>query len=176
MDQHPLLIKLLFIFMLLYPLYPVFLTAIPLKLPSREDQKNILTIIQKSVREAKNNGEVLFIDQRQLLTFGQVKDVPLIPDYEKKYLMNEAMGADQSLFNHFYEDLRNHRFSLIVNEPTFIEYQAEDYYFGSENDVWVKWVSQPLLCYYRPLNTFKSVGVELLIPRVLPPDSSWQCP
>jgi hypothetical protein len=175
-DKHSQPFKLLLVFILLYPLYPTFFTAIPLKLPSLVDQNNTLAVIQKSVREAKNIGEVLFIDQRQLLTFGQVKDVPLVADYEKKYLMNEAMSGNQTLFNRFYQDLRNHRFSLIVNEPTFIDYQAEDYYFGSENDVWVKWVSEPLLCYYRPLYTFKNTGVEILIPRVLPPDPSWPCP
>ena len=175
-DRHSLIIKLFLVFMLLYPLYPTFLTATPLQLPSLEDQNNTLAIIQKSVREAKIIGDVLFIDQRQLLTFGQVKDVPLVPDYEKKYLMNEAMSSNQTLFNKFYQDLRNHRFALLVNEPTFIDYQAEDYYFGSENDVWVKWVAQPLLCFYRPLYTFKNTGVELLIPRVIPPDPSWQCP
>ena len=175
-DRHSLIIKLFLVFMLLYPLYPTFLTATPLQLPSLEDQNNTLAIIQKSVREAKIIGDVLFIDQRQLLTFGQVKDVPLVPDYEKKYLMNEAMSSNQTLFNQFYQDLRNHRFALLVNEPTFIDYQAEDYYFGSENDVWVKWVAQPLLCFYRPLYTFKNTGVELLIPRVIPPDPSWHCP
>ena len=175
-DRHSLIIKLLLVFMLLYPLYPTFLTVTPLKMPSLEDQNNTLAIIQKSVREAKNIGEMLFIDQRQLITFGQIKEVPLVPDYEKKYLMNEAMSSNQTLFNRFYQDLRNHRFALIVNEPTFIDYQAEDYYFGSENDVWVKWVAQPLLCFYRPLFTFKNTGVELLIPRVIPPDPSWQCP
>ena len=175
-DRHSLIIKLFLVFMLLYPLYPTFLTATPLQLPSLEDQNNTLAIIQKSVREAKIIGEVLFIDQRQLLTFGQVKDVPLVPDYEKKYLMNEAMSSNQTLFNQFYQDLRNHRFALLVNEPTFIDYQAEDYYFGSENDVWVKWVAQPLLCYYRPLYTFKNTGIEILIPRVIPPDPAWQCP
>jgi len=175
-NRHPLIVKLLLVFMLLYPLYPTFFKAVPLRVPSEEDQNKTLAIIQKSIREAKNIGEILFIDQRQLLTFGQVKDIPLVPDYEKKYLMNEAMSNDQSLFNKFYQDLRNHRFALIVNEPTFIDYQTEDYDFGSENDVWVKWVAQPLFCYYRPLYTFKNNGVELLIPRVIPPDPSWQCP
>jgi hypothetical protein len=175
-DKHSPITKLLLVFMLLYPLYPTLLTASPLKLPSLQDQKNTLAIIQKSVKDAKEIGEVLFIDQRQLLTFGQIKDVPLVPDYEKKYLMNEAMSSNQTLFNKFYQDLRNHRFALLINEPTFIDYQAEDYYFGSENDAWVKWVAQPLLCFYRPLYTFKNMGVEILIPRITPPDPSWQCP
>jgi hypothetical protein len=29
----------------------------------------------------------------------------------------------------------------------------------------VRWVAKPTLCFYKPLFTFKSVGVELLVPR-----------
>ena len=175
-EKHPLMIKLLLVFMVLYPLYPTFFTAIPLNLPPLDYQNNTLAIIQRSVDEAKIKGEVLFIDQRQLLTFGQVTGVTLVPEYEKKYLMNEAMSGDQILFDKFYQDLRSHRFALIVNEPIFIEYQAEDTYFGSENDIWVKWVSKPLLCYYHPLQTLNKTGVEILIPNPLPPDPSLNCP
>jgi hypothetical protein len=175
-EKHSLMIKSLLVFMVLYPLYPTFLTAVPLNLPSFNYQNNTLTIIQRSIDEAKINGEILFIDQRQLLTFGQVRDVTLVPEYEKKYLMNEAMSGNQTLFNQFYQDLRNHRFALIINEPIFINYQAEDAYFGSENDTWVKWVAQPLLCYYRPLQTLSKTGVEILIPRELRPDPSSNCP
>jgi len=90
--------------------------------------------------------------------------------------MNQAMSGDEELFNKFYTDLRSHRFSLIINEPSFINYQTEDYEFGTENNVWVEWVAKPLSCYYRPLKTFKNVKVELLIPRVIPPDPTWNCP
>jgi hypothetical protein len=175
-EKHSLMIKSLLVFMVLYPLYPTFLTTVPLNLPSLNYQNNTLAIIQKSIDASKNNGEILFIDQRQLLTFGQVTGVTLVPEYEKKYLMNEAMSGNQTLFNRFYQDLRNHRFALIINEPIFINYQAEDAYFGSENDTWVKWVAQPLLCYYRPLQTLSKTGVEILIPRELPPDPSSNCP
>jgi hypothetical protein len=174
--NHRLIEKFLMSCLVIFPLYPTLLIAYPLNLPSRDSQIEALTYIQKSVREAKNIGEVLFIDQRQLLTFGQVSDVSLVPDYEKKYLMNQAMSGDQVLFKKFYDDLRNHRFSLIINEPSFIDYQSEDFSFGTENDVWVEWVAKPLACYYRSLRTYKNLGVELLIPRVLPPDPSWLCP
>jgi len=174
--HHSLWIKFLILFLVAYPLFPAILTVRPYTFPSSQEQKDVLAYIQKSVREAKNIGEVLFIDQRQLLTFGEVRDVPLVPEYEKKYLMNQAMSGDKELFNEFYTDLRSHRFSLIINEPSFINYQTEDYEFGTENNVWVEWVAKPLSCYYRPLKTFKNVKVELLIPRVIPPDPTWNCP
>ena len=175
-DQRTPWLKFLLLFMVFYPALSTFLQAVPLKLPSKTDQDNALQVIQKATNEAQNIGEVLFIDHRQLLTFGYIQNVPLVPEYEKKYLMNEAMSGNQQLFDQFYHDLKSHRFALIVNEPIFIDYQAEDYYFGSENDIWVQWVSEPLLCYYRPLNTFKNLSVEILIPRVAPPDPAWNCP
>jgi hypothetical protein len=175
-DQRTPWLKFLLVFMVCYPALTTFLHSVPLKLPSKTDQDNALQVIQKATNEAQNIGEVLFIDHRQLLTFGYIQNVPLLSEYEKKYLMNEALSGNQQLFDQFYHDLKSHRFALIVNEPIFIDYQAEDYYFGSENDIWVQWVSEPLLCYYRPLYTFKNLGVEILIPRVAPPDPAWNCP
>lgn len=174
--HHTWLIKALLVFAVVYPLYPAFLTARPYDLPSLKEQKDTIAYLQKSVNEAKNIGEVLLIDQRQLLTFGYLKDVPLVPEYEKKYLMDRAMSGDASFFAKFYSDIKSKRFSLIINEPSFIEYQSEDYYFGTENDIWVEWVAKPLSCYYRPLKTYKNVKVEILIPRVFPPNPWWDCP
>lgn len=176
LKHHPWLVKALLVFCVVYPLFPTLFTAQPYNLPSKQEQKDTLAYIQKSVNEAKNIGEVLFIDQRQLLTFGYLKDVPLVPAYEKKYLMDRAMSGDASFFAQFYADIKSKRFSLIINEPSYIEYQSEDFYFGTENDIWVEWVAKPLSCYYRPLKTFKNVKVELLIPRIFPPNPWWDCP
>jgi len=173
---EPMWINLLLIFLIAYPAASTILQSTPLHLPSKQDQQNALNAIQRNVDEAKSKGEVLFIDQRQLLTFNYIQDVPLVPEYEKKYLMDEAMSGNTELFDHFYEDLRSQRFSLIINEPIFIEYQAEEVIFGTENDTWVTWVSQPLLCFYRPLVSYNNVGVELLVPRETPLSPSTGCP
>lgn len=176
LKPKPLWIKIILICLIIIPATTTILESIPLRLPSPQDQRNAMNSIQRNVREAKTRGEVLFIDQRQLLTFGYIQDVPLVPEYEKKFLMDKAMSGDTELFNRFYYDLRSHRFSLIINEPIYIEYQAEEVNFGTENDVWVKWVSEPLLCYYEPLATYDHVNVELLIPRETPLSSSEGCP
>jgi hypothetical protein len=84
--------------------------------------------------------QVLFIDQRQLLTFGDVPNVPLIDDYEKKYLMDQAMTGDQAYFEQFYADLASQRFGLIISELLWIKVQGDDENFGDENNAWVKWV------------------------------------
>ncbi len=64
-------------------------------------EHNALDTIKNEVITAKQQGEVLFIDQRQLLTFGYIKDVPLVAEYEKKYMMDQAMGNNQQYFDPF---------------------------------------------------------------------------
>lgn len=108
------------------------------------------------------------MDQRQLLTFGYVKNVPLVSDYEKKYMMDQAMAGDSDYFKQFYKDLSNKRFSLIISEPLFTNIKSTPANFGEENNAWVSWVAQPLLCYYKPLVTLSAVNVQLLVPRYAP--------
>ena len=127
-----------------------------------------LVIIQDAVSAAAEEGEVLFMDQRQLLTFGYVENVPLVPEYEKKVVMNAAMADDEAYFGAFYDDLARGRFALIVNEPGVIKYQGDAFEFGDENDAWVRWVTVPLFCYYEVKETLRDVGAELLVPREVP--------
>lgn len=148
------------------------------QLPPPDLVMEALTETQTIVTSAQEAGEVLFMDQRQLLTFGYVGDVPLVVEYEKKKLMDEAMAGNQTYFDGYYRDLAEHRFALIVSEPLRAEFQGDTYDFGNENDAWVKWVSIPMLCYYEPIATYAEVGLELLVPRdeVTPPFAGADCP
>jgi hypothetical protein len=137
----------------------------PELLPSEADTQKSLNDIRNEVERASSQGEVLFMDQRQLLTFGYVKSVPLIPDYDKKVLINYAMSADASYFSEFYKDLAARRFSLIITNPLHEKIQTGLNQFGEENNAWVTWVATPVLCYYEPVNTLKKVTVQLLVPR-----------
>ena len=114
---------------------------------------------------AADRGDIPFIDQRQLLTFGYIKGVPLIPEYDKKVLINQAMSQDAPYFQSLYRDLASRRFSLIISNPLHVRIQTDSDNFGEENNAWVKWVSAPVLCYYEPLITLKKVTVQLLVPR-----------
>jgi hypothetical protein len=137
---------------------------LPDTLPSEEDTNQALERIQKIVARSAQYGEVLFMDQRQLLTFDYI-DVPLIPEYDKKVLINEALSANVVYFAQFYRDLENRRFSLIVTNPVNRRLDKTEGHFSEENNAWVKWVTTPLLCYYEPLDRLKRVDVELLVPR-----------
>jgi hypothetical protein len=110
-------------------------------------------------------GEVLFLDQRQLLTFDLAPRVPLVADYEKKYLMDQAMAGDAAYFQQFYRDLARRRFGLIVSEPLQVFIQDNEHGFSEENNAWTKWVSAPILCYYEPVETYPKSAVQLLVPR-----------
>ncbi len=157
------------IFLLLVVLLPSLqgvITANRLDIPSKASAIQAVKGIQGVVDE-KLPGEILFIDQRQLLAFGDIKNVPLVPEYEKKVLMEMAMADDEGYFSPFIEDMNSHRFALIVSEPLYIYYQGSSHEggFGSENDLWVKWVSIPILCNYEPIETDTDLKYQLLVPR-----------
>lgn len=144
-------------------------------LPSDEVTSETLEKILSAIDLASAKGEVLFMDQRQLLTFGYV-DVPLVPEYDKKVLINNAMSEDARYFERLYSDLAAHRFSLIITSPLRTPIKDSSYQFGEENNAWVKWVSNPVLCYYEEINIFKEANIQLLIPKSEPVDCSASLP
>ena len=135
-----------------------------LDLPSAAENGAALQQIRTEVDAASQRGEVLFMDQRQLLTFGYIRGIPFVPEYEKKYMMDQAMGANAAYFLPYYQDLQAKRFSLIVTEILRAGLKDEGV-FSEENNAWVEWVSTPTLCFYEPIMTDRVVGVQLLVPR-----------
>lgn len=166
----PALVQMLLVLVIALPVGRAMNQGGPLRLPPVAEVTEALDAIRSEVDKAKVEGEVLFMDQRQLLTFGYIRDVPLIDVYEKKFMMDMAMGNNAEYFTSFYDDLAKQRFALIISEPLRIPTKAESDVFGEENNAWVEWVAKPVLCYYEPDETFKSVGVQLLVPRSDPGD------
>ncbi len=166
--SSPVWVQGLLVLVLLIPAWGAIERGRPLSLPPQQKVNQALQTIRDDVREAQQHGEVLFMDQRQLLTFGYVRGVPLVSDYEKKYVMDKAMANDRAYFEGFYGDLADRRFPLIVSEPLKLVEQGVEDSFGEENNAWVKWVSGPVLCYYKPLVTLKEIRVQLLVPRASP--------
>jgi len=128
--------------------------------------------LQGLIRELPAGQEVLFISERQLLTFGYLRGVSLVPDYERVFLMEMAMANNQAYLQQFYRELRAHRFALIVNEPLYTTAKGSLVRFGEENDAWVERVSKPLLCYYKPIQQARmllmGVEIQVLEPRAKP--------
>lgn len=156
-----------FVWLPVYQFTPFFPSAANhawLDIPKQAESEEALLQIRSSVEEASEHGEVLFMDQRQLLTFGYMPAIPFVPEYEKKYMMDQAMASNESYFHPYYQDLARSRFALIVTEP-LKEGLKDSGPFSEENDLWVTWVSVPTLCFYEPVMTNKAVGVQLLVPR-----------
>ncbi len=157
------------VFLVVYPFTPLSprSSSSPwLDLPEPDQVTQTLSIVQAEVERASTEGEILFMDQRQLLTFGYVEAIPFVPEYEKKYMMDQAMANNAAYFQPYYMDLANRRFALIVTEPLRTRRKEEmGGPFSEENDAWVTWVSNPTLCFYEPIYTFKDTNVQLLVPR-----------
>ena len=149
---------------LIIPCWTCLTTAEPRSYPKPETTVDAVEKINQII--AEHDGEdILFIDQRQLLTFGTVPKIPLIADYEKKWMMDEAMSNDAAYFEPYLRDLKAHRFAAIITEPLHIKFQGSGGDFSEENDLFVTYVSLPTLCYYEPFETFQAQGVEILVPR-----------
>ena len=101
------------------------------------------------VNEVGANGSVLFINERQMVTFGDV-DVALVPDYEVVTLMEMAMSNNQTYLDQFYSDLASHRFAAIVATKQNLAIKDTGP-LAEENNVWNTRVSPYILCYYAPV-------------------------
>lgn len=158
----------LYVALIVYRFMPFSIAGVPasMQVPPPAQVQNTLDTIRKQAAQASQTGEVLFMDQRQLLTFGYVREIPFVPDYEKKYMMDQALGSNRNYFQQYYLDLSRKRFGLIITEPLkrVIKGRNTDS-FSDENDAWVRWVSDPTLCFYKPIFTDQKVGVQLLAPR-----------
>jgi hypothetical protein len=164
-DGWPGLVRLCLASSLLIASWNVLRWADVTNLPDAKVVEKAFRTLQEEVENVEASGEVLFMDQRQFLTFHYVEGVELVPEYEKKYLMDMAMAANEPYFEQLYRDLANKRFALIVSHPLKVQYEGRTHPFGLEDDAWVRWVSEPVLCYYQPLKTLDAVRVMLLVPR-----------
>ena len=167
-DQLPVWLKGLLLLVVFLPVIPIVLNIAPLSLMPEDEVQNAVNQTIVEVDRNKSKGEILFMDHRQLLTFGFIQDVPLVPEYEKKYMMDQAMVGNETYFDQFYADLAKRRFVLIVTDPLKIEdpqNKDTDIGFKEENDAWNKWVVEPTLQYYKPLVQFKGLALQLLVPR-----------
>ena len=149
---------------ILIPCWENLTTAVPRRYPKPEITADAVDKIRTVIDEHPGE-DILFMDQRQLLTFGTVQKIPLIADYEKKWMMDEAMANDAAYFEPYFKDLKVHRFAAIISEPLHIKFQGSGGDFSEENDLFVTYISLPTLCYYEPYETYPEQGVEILVPR-----------
>ncbi len=155
-------------FAILVPVWFGMQSVHPISIFSNDITGTALAQIRSAVEQtAQGGGEVLFISQRQLLTFKDITDVPLAGEYEKEFLIEMAMAHNKPYLAKFYEDIRRHRFAMIVADTQWYKYQGAGENWGEENDLWVNAITEPLLCEYVQTR-IPGVNVALLTPRSAP--------
>ncbi len=158
--------RIFYAFALLVPFITLFnqLQPMPVRDTARAWQN--INKLQKLIDETSpEDGEILMIQDRQLLTFGAIENVELVPEYEKVFLMEMAMSNNEAYMDRFHTDLENHRFSLIVMEPIQIYILSPDHYFGEENNVWIDQVVFPMLAAYDVTLDLSESGMVVLAPK-----------
>jgi hypothetical protein len=111
--------------------------------------------------------ESLLISERQLLTFNYIKNIHLVPEYELLTLMEMAISNNQEYLNHFYTDLKNQRFAIIIAEKQYVTFKDTTNSFPEENNAWVKDITVPLLEYYQPITWLRTTDLEIYARRDL---------
>jgi hypothetical protein len=163
---------------LLTPLLFLIPQLSPLPRFNPENNQRALEQLRGLAEKAGQQGPVLFINERHLLTFHQI-NLPLVPEYENVTLMEMAMSNNQTVLQQFYGDLKAHRFAAIVADKQNVGIK-EDGAFADENNTWNSRVSPYLLCYYEPVpitngpDTFTYIEaddsrIEFYVPRLTPP-------
>lgn len=125
-----------------------------------------LTALQQRVDEVDaSGGEILFITQRHLISMGMLQGVSLIPEYEREELMEMAMAGNLAYLDRFEAEIRARRFAAIVVDPLAINLLGSRYAMGEENNAWVRFAAKPILCNYRPAETFESDRIVIYVPQ-----------
>ncbi len=79
--------------------------------------------------------------------------------------MNQAMSNNANYFKGFYQDLENHRFSLIVCDRCGFNIRAIRTILARKTMPGLNGL-QNYPAYYEPLKTLDTAGIQLLTPRL----------
>lgn len=169
MDTESSLIKMNFGLIFLVILIPVLLTLqnkVTWKFKDINQQNKEVQQLQEAIDIInKEPGEVLFITERQLLTFNKIRGVTLVPDYEKVFLMEMVMSHNPAYLEKFQQKIADHEFSAIILDPITTYVETKQDAFWVENNLWVDQVVIPILEDYEVVLSYQHGEVNLLIPR-----------
>lgn len=111
------------------------------------------------------DGEILFIQNRHLVPQKMIDHVDMVPEYEIVFLMEMAMSNNTAYLDQFQQDLKDHRFRLIVMEPMYPKLLVtSSHIFTEEHNVWTEAVSLPLLKDYHIVLDFSQDEMIVLMP------------
>jgi hypothetical protein len=156
---------LLFVLVFLAPMIKQGNNLHPYQVMDNEKAWENVRIVQDLIDNIDpEDGEVLFIQNRHLLPLDLIKNIELVPEYEKVFLMEMAMSENEDYLNEFQTDLKTHRFALIIMEPINLIIQTSSDAFGEENNAWVESVAQPLSESYHTVLDLSENGMIIMAP------------
>lgn len=166
LPPHKINLPLLINFLLVVPvIFSLSRVVLPLRYDQTQASSDLL-VLKQTVQEYSSKGEVLFIYERHLLTFGMIPNVPIVPEYEVITLTEMAISGNQPYLAKFYSDLKAHRFAAIVARRQNLDASAGD--FAEESNAWNQLVAYQLLCEYEPVLTLDSSNIQVFAPRDSP--------
>jgi len=135
--------------------------------------EKIMATLQQKVDEVNAvGGEVLFITQRHLIAMNMLKNVTLVPEYEREDLMEMVMADNPDYLARFRDDIGNQRFDLIIVDPLNDTIMRRTRGFSDENNAWVRRVVVHILCNYRAEVVYPLHEIALYVPQ----EGERQCP
>lgn len=150
----------------LVPVFFAFLSAANWGWPDQSKNQAELAELRQALQYIEEqDGDTLFISERQLLTFGEITGVEVVSDYEKVFLMEMAMANNRSYLDAFVARLEAKDFKAIILDPVTTNLQNESRPFAAENNAWKKLVLYEILDSYEPALSWQEGEVNLLLPR-----------
>jgi hypothetical protein len=120
--------------------------------------------IQVLIDQAGPDANILFMNDRQLVSFHTLKVAKFEPEYEKVTLIEMVMSNNRPYMDRFYQDLHNHRFALIITIPMNSKLQDPSFAFAEENNEWVSQVEIPVKTDYHRIASFPENSLEVYAP------------
>lgn len=159
--------------LVIVPAWFVFQAKPSLPVYDAAQSQATLTALQQRVDTVNaQGGEILFITQRHLIAMKMLKNVKLVPEYEREELMEMAMAQNDAYLDTFRDQLRNRRFAAIVVDPLLINFMGESDAMGAENDAWTRYVGKRILCTYQQDAIFPADRIAIYVPQT----GTQQCP
>jgi len=109
-----------------------------------------LAKLQKYANQAvASGGDVLFMSQRHLLTFGLIENVPLVHPHEKLLLQEMAMSDNDVYLAAFAEEMAEQKYALMVSDrlPSVERYPKTES-LAIENNVVLEKITPLITCAY----------------------------
>lgn len=132
-----------------------------------EAARQDLVQIQKYVDQAtEDGGEVLFITQRHLITFGLIDNVTLVHDHEKVLLQEMAMSKNYVYLENFGAELASHKYDLILMDhlPSVWK-NPETTSLAMENNVVLNELVPLFTCAYEVEDVLVNNSVDVMVPK-----------